>query len=818
MKPCTLWAGGRLARTLFSTLSAIALVWAASAQISGVALTNRVNGISGRVEGSVHQNLDNGITLNGGAIFTEDLLVAGTPSVVLNGKPAYGGTIDGGGAVTPQGYSVMLNGGSTLRHVVRRTNPVALMAVGAPTLPTGTRSVTVNSAGQTVGSWATLRNLTLNGGAGQYSVPAGVYGDFAASSNSGFVLGVAGASTPAEYAFQRLTLNGQASLRVVGPVRIHVGSAIFSNGPIGNLEHPEWLELKIQSGGLVLNSTAWIAGYVFAPRSEVIINSNTQLIGGLECDALRVNGGGVLRLRQKNLPPVAQSQTIETDEDAAVSIGLAATDPEGQPLAFSLLTQPTLGVLSGTAPNLTFTPVADRSGTASFTYKVSDGQLESGVATITIKIRPINDCPVSAAEPVRTAEDNAVPLTLTAFDAEGDPLVYAVMVLPKHGVLTGTAPALTYTPNANYHGADSFSYTVNDGACTTAECVVPISIEPVNDVPEAFPLSAVTDEDVPVAIVPTGSDTEGDSLHFTIVQGPAYGTLTGSETGWIYVPAPDYHGSDSFTFIASDGVADSAPAPVRLTIRSINDAPEARSLTATTDEEVPVVCALSGVDSDGDPLTFRIIVEPAHGRLEGTAPALTYSPDGDFNGEDTITYVANDGIADSSKATVRIVVRPVNDCPVPAVEAVRTAEDSAVPVVLSAFDVEGDTLSYAITRQPEHGVLSGVAPELTYTPSADYHGTDSFGYMVSDRDCTTPAMVVPITIDSVNDAPTAVDLAVETDEDVAVDVSPSGRDSDGDALSYRVVAGPVHGTLSGAAPALTYTPVTCSPWLEGFQG
>ena len=137
--------------------------------------------------------------LNGGARVSGDLLVPGTPLVRLNGQPAYGGTIDGGGSASPSSHTVTLNGGAVLRHVVRRTDAVALPAVAAPPSPTGSRTVVLNSPGQSPGDFATIRNLTLNGHAGQVAVPAGAYGAFIANGNSGFVLGVAGATEPAVY-------------------------------------------------------------------------------------------------------------------------------------------------------------------------------------------------------------------------------------------------------------------------------------------------------------------------------------------------------------------------------------------------------------------------------------------------------------------------------------------------------------------------------------------------------------------------------------------------------------------------------------------
>ena len=186
-----------------------------------------------------------------------------------------------------------LSGGSALRHVVRRTSPVALPSLTAPPVPAGTRSVVLNAPGQSPGRFDTLRNLTLNGGVGPVTVPAGTYGTFTANGSSGFTIGIAGATEPAVYNFQGLTLNGGTALRVVGPVVVTVGGAVVFNGTAGAAGHPEWLHLDVPSGGVTLNGGVTVHGFVTAPNGTVMINGTLR--GGVAADRLTVNGGGGLK-------------------------------------------------------------------------------------------------------------------------------------------------------------------------------------------------------------------------------------------------------------------------------------------------------------------------------------------------------------------------------------------------------------------------------------------------------------------------------------------------------------------------------------------
>ena len=258
--------------------------------ITTTALVRHAPTINGRLNGSLELLSAEGTTLNGGAAVSGDLLVPGTPTIRLNGHPSYGGTLDGGGSASPAGYTITLNGGASLRHVVRRTSPVAFPTITPPPLPAGTRDVVLNSAGQDPGDFATIRNLTLNSGAGPVVVPPGTYGVFTAN-GAGFVLGVADATTPAVYNLQGLTLNSGSRLQVVGPVVLTLASGVTLNASAGNASHPEWLSLAVASGGLTVNSGGDLSGFVATPAAVVI---NGTLSGRVACDRLTLNGAGVL--------------------------------------------------------------------------------------------------------------------------------------------------------------------------------------------------------------------------------------------------------------------------------------------------------------------------------------------------------------------------------------------------------------------------------------------------------------------------------------------------------------------------------------------
>lgn len=299
------------------------------------ALVRHAPTLNGIVEGSVQQLLGESVTLNGSATITEDLLVPGVPTLKLNGAARYSGTLTESGSALPAGYTVTLNGNARLRYLRIRSDAPTLPGVAAPPTPPGTRSVALNNTGQSAGDFATLRHLTLNGNVGPIAVPAGVYGNFIANGNGGFTLGTAGATTPSVYAFQQLTLNGNTTLQVRGPVVVTMANSVVANGSIGTTGHPEWLALNFSNGGLTLNGNGSIHAHVRAPNGTVTINGNGQLIGGLACDRLVINGNGLLRLvaPAENRPPVV-ALTAPIDgviyvEPATVLLTATASDPDG---------------------------------------------------------------------------------------------------------------------------------------------------------------------------------------------------------------------------------------------------------------------------------------------------------------------------------------------------------------------------------------------------------------------------------------------------------------------------------------------------------
>ncbi len=539
----------------------------------------------------------------------------------------------------------------------------------------------------------------------------------------------------------------------------------------------------------------------------------TASFARIRLSAFSLTGQGTLSFTYQgaatcyNHAPTAQARAISTAQNTSVSVTLLGTDPDNDTLTYAIALPPTHGTLSGTAPNLTYTPAVGYVGSDRFTYTVADAEFTSEQAVVDITITGAsNHAPVALDQGSVGEEDVALPITLSATDADGDALTYTVIAAPEHGTLSGTAPALIYTPNANFFGNDAFTFQASDGTATSNTAKIDIDIKAINDAPTAQPRSLSLDQGASAPITLGGTDIDGDALTYRIVTPPAHGTLSGTAPSLSFTANAAYSGADGFTYVVNDGTVDSAPVAVTITIRAVNRAPTATAQAVHVNEDGTLAITLAGSDPDGDALSFAVTLPPTQGTLTGTAPTLTYTPAANYHGTDSLRFTVSDGALTSGAATVSITVDPINDAPIATAQTPTFDEDTATPITLVGEDLDGDTLTYRVVTPPTHGTLSGTAPALTYTPNANYHGGDAFTFVVNDGTVDSAAASVTITIRAINDAPSATTQALTLDEDASLAITLAGEDLDGDALTFRVTTLPTHGTLSGTAPALTYTP------------
>ena len=369
--------------------------------------------------------------------------------------------------------------------------------------------------------------------------------------------------------------------------------------------------------------------------------------------------------------------------------------------------------------------------------------------TITVSA-PTNRAPVPQNQSLATALNTAVSITLAAGDSNGDAVTF-IATTPAHGTLSGAAPNLVYTPTAGFTGFDSFTFTANDGQADSGPATVTVDVGAAgNRRPVAANQSVATAEDTPKLITLAGTDADGNPLTYTIVSPPINGTLAGALPNVTYLPATNFpagnfSGTDSFTFTVNDASLTSAVATVNIAVTPVNNPPVALAQSVNVSANTAKAITLAGFDAEGYAMLFTNASNPAHGALSGTAPNLIYRPATNFHSADSFTFRVTDSEgAVSSVATVSITVS--NEPPVAHALFLEVPPNSTNTITLTGRDNTGDPLMFTVLTQPASGLLSGTAPNLTYRPTTDFTGADSFTFKVSDGvwDATNTASITVV--------------------------------------------------------------------------
>jgi hypothetical protein len=461
------------------------------------------------------------------------------------------------------------------------------------------------------------------------------------------------------------------------------------------------------------------------------------------------NTVSVLR-NQTPIRPMATSQLLTVGQGLSKATHLTGNFLNGDSLTFQVASGPTHGTLSGTAPNLTYTPAAGFTGTDSFTFTITDttnGLTSAPAATVTLVVVPP---PTANSRSLSVNPNTAASFSLTGSAPNSDLYTITIGTSPVHGMLGGTLPNLTYTPAAGFFGYDSFTFSVTDTVSTlTSSGTITFAV----GLPVANPESAAVAQGHSQTITLTGAAPSNDPLSFTLASNPSHGTLSdfSAATGQvIYTPTGTYTGPDSFTFTVTDTVSNqtSTAATVSLTVAV---PPTANSLTMTVAQGQGTALTLTGSPPSptSDPLVFTVTVTPAHGTLSGltsTTGHITYTPFPNYVGSDSFQFTVTDTITSvtSAAATVGLTVAVP---PTATSQAVALIQGQSAPLTLTGTAPNGDPLTFAITTQPTHGTLSGfnsTTGAVTYTPTGGYVGPDSFTFTITDT--TTGLVSVPATV------------------------------------------------------------------------
>ncbi|MCA9369201.1 tandem-95 repeat protein, partial [Candidatus Woesebacteria bacterium] len=333
-------------------------------------------------------------------------------------------------------------------------------------------------------------------------------------------------------------------------------------------------------------------------------------------------------------------------------------------------------------------------GVFSVTLTVTDDMGERTAVSQEITVVPPNTAPVSENLEVVLDEDSSQNISLVATDIDNDEITFSIESQPTHGEILLSDGVVIYTPESNYYGVDSFSYSASDGIEVGNTATVSILINPINDLPEAVLLASSQSGEAPLEIHFDASqsfDVDGDDLSYT--WSSSNGVFA---TGMLATHTFDQAGEYLVTLTVSDTTGYDTD-EILIHVAPYNIPPTAQNQSATTLEDQAVDITLLAQDPENQPLSYSIITQPSNGTLTLNGNIARYIPNSNYNGQDSFTFSASDSQNSSNVATVTLTITEVNDLPIAFFNT--TPATGRAPLVVSfdaslSYDVEGELQSY----------------------------------------------------------------------------------------------------------------------------
>ncbi|MGL1695271.1 tandem-95 repeat protein [Vibrio parahaemolyticus] len=556
----------------------------------------------------------------------------------------------------------------------------------------------------------------------------------------------------------------------------------------------------------------------------------------IDDEDLVVSASANLDILPINDAPNAENDVITTGEDTAVTIDVLVNDSdvEGDVLSIQSASVPSeQGSVDIVDGKLVFTPAENFNGEATISYIVTDGDL-TDEAKVSVTVTPVNDSPVAVDDTTSIQEDTAVTIDVLTndTDVDGDKLSIESASVPKEqGTVEVVDGKLVFTPAENFNGQAEITYTVTDGQLTD-EAKVTVTVNPVNDAPtikvdavESITEDAVNTDTVVATLTVRDTDTPEDQLTVSLENNSnGYFVLVGNEVKLTQAGVDAVNNDElnlkdlTISASVSDGVNPTASDSDSLIVNRVNDAPTVENAIADqvlSEDFDAYTIDLNEVFKDSDSsLEFSVSGNNSI-QISIVNGVATITPTADWNGKEAITFTAKDPSGESVSQTVDFTVAPVAD--IVADKATVVEDTPTIIKVLGndTFEGDGKVVSLDANNGPVNGSVS-VNPDgsVTYTPNDNYHGIDSFTYIVTSGG-VSESTTVNVDVTPENDAPVAKDDTAITDEDtpVTIDVLPNDTDVDGDKLSIESASVPKEqGTVEVVNGKLVFTPT------ENFNG
>ena len=439
------------------------------------------------------------------------------------------------------------------------------------------------------------------------------------------------------------------------------------------------------------------------------------------------------------VPVVTAPATVTTAFNTPVAINLTA-QISGVSTSIAIATPPASGTVVVAGNTVTFTPAAGFSGPVSFTYTAT-GPGGTSLPSPPVNITVLPSAPTVAARSVAVGFSTPTAIDLTP-QITGVATSIAVVTLPTSGsIVSVVGNVVTYLPNSGFAGADSFTYRATGPGGTSAVAIVSITVTAAPPPTLAGVVVAVVFNTA--RAIDLSAQISGIVSSIAVATGPANGTIV-SVVGNVvtYSPRTGYVGADSFTVTATGPGGISAPGTVSITVA----APPAPTVVGSTASVLFNTVASINLSAQisGAVTSIALVSPPLNGTATVAGNVVTYTPRAGYFGPDSFTYTATGPGGTSVPATVTIAVGTL--APTAGAFKMIVPLNTSTTIDLAPFITGSGVSGIVVAAVPRHGVATVNGTKLTFTPTHDYFGADSFTYSAFGNAGTSPAAVVAVTI------------------------------------------------------------------------
>ncbi|MEB2268338.1 tandem-95 repeat protein, partial [Priestia megaterium] len=524
-----------------------------------------------------------------------------------------------------------------------------------------------------------------------------------------------------------------------------------------------------------------------------------------------------------NDPPVGPDViTVTTFEESPVTGQIVATDPEGDPLTYTLQDPPTNGTAVINQEGLfTYVPNENFAGNDTFTVRIADPTGQFIITNVFVVVIPVEKPPTVPNYSITTPENQSVTGQVVGSDPNGDLLTYRLGTSPVNGsTIINIDGSFIYLPNSNYVGPDLFTVIVEDSTGLTAVSIVNVTVIDINDSPITSDVILQTIENVAINGQVFATDPDDNLLTFSLSGTPFNGTaLVNPDGTFLYTPNPNFIGLDSFTVEVRDSRGASAQSLVTISVIRVNQPPIVVDLSLSTVQGQFVTGQVPAFDPEGDPLVYGLNLAPFNGTaIINSDGTFTYTPNPSFVGTDSFSVFARDPLGNQGFGTITVEVQS-QDLPISAEGlTLTTLANQPVSGSIATVNPAGSPLTYAVAIPPSNGtVVLNQDGTLVYTPNPGFTGEDIFDIVVIDSVGNQTIANAVVTV-VVGDRISVVNSEITTLFNTPVSGQVSATNLSGNQLFYALMSNPISGSVVvNPDGTFSYTPNTGFFGTDQFQ-